>query len=125
MKGESQLCYDAPMEATTFVHYRSFRSPAATLWPCLTLPDRLAGWIGETDMELARDGGLSVKTSNGDVYRGRVISAVPTAKLEFAWRPFGFDPESHVTWRLAGDGPGSRLTVTHDSLRSREERDHA
>jgi len=113
------------MEATTFVHYRSFRSPAAAIWPCLTLPDRLAGWIGETDMELAREGALSLKTLNGDVYRGRVIAAVPTARLEFAWRPFGFEPESHVTWRLAGDGPGSRLTVTHDSLRSREERDHA
>ena len=117
--------YDAAMETTSFSHYRSFRSPAVAIWPCLTVPDRLAGWIGEADLELAREGALSLKTWNGDVFRGRVIAAVPTARLELAWRPFDFDPESRVTWRIAGDGPGSRLTVTHDSLRSREERDHA
>ncbi len=113
------------METTSFVHYRSFRSPVTSIWPCLTVPDRLAGWLGEADFELSRQGTLTLKTWNGDVFRGRTIAAVPTARLEFAWRPFDFDPESHVTWRLQGDGPGSRLTVTHDGLRSREERDHA
>jgi uncharacterized protein YndB with AHSA1/START domain len=117
--------YDAPMEPTSFSHYRSFKSPVTAIWPCLTIPERMAGWIGEADLELARDGALTLKTWNGDAFRGRLISAVPTAKLEFAWKPFDFDPESRVTWRLAGDGPGSRLTVTHDGLRSREERDHA
>jgi uncharacterized protein YndB with AHSA1/START domain len=113
------------METTSFVHYRSFRAPTAILWQCLTLPQRLAGWLGEADLELARDGALSLKTWNGDIVRGRVLSAVPSARLEFAWRLFDFDPESHVTWRLEGDGPGSRLTVTHDGLKTREERDHA
>lgn len=113
------------METTSFSHYRSFQSPVTAIWPCLTLQERLAGWLGDADLELSREGALTLKTWNGDVFLGRVIAAVPTARLEFAWRPFDFDPESHVTWRLAGDGPGSRLTVTHDSLRSREERDHA
>ncbi|HYQ89084.1 MAG TPA: SRPBCC family protein [Candidatus Binatia bacterium] len=113
------------METTSFSHYRSFQSPASRIWPCLTVPDHLAGWIGEADLELGHDGTLSLKTWNGDAFQGRVIAAVPTARMEFAWRPFDFDPESHVTWRLGGDGPGSRLTVIHDGLRSREERDHA
>jgi uncharacterized protein YndB with AHSA1/START domain len=118
--------YDASaMETTSFSHYRSFQSPASWVWPFLTVPDRMAGWIGEVDLELARDGALRLKTWSGDMFQGRVIAAVPTARMEFAWRPFDFDPESHVTWRLGGDGPGSRLTVTHDGLRSREERDHA
>lgn len=113
------------MEATSFVHYRSFRSPTAAVWQCLTIPERLAGWLGETDIDLSRDGELTLRTWNGDVRRGRVLAAVPTARLELTWRPFDFDPESRVVWRLQGDGPGSRLTVTHDGLRSREERDHA
>ncbi len=117
--------YDAPMEATSFIHYRSFKSPVSSIWPCLTQPEHLAGWIGEADMELGRDGALSLKLWNGDTIQGRVIAAVPMGRLEFAWKPFDFDPESHVMWRLTGDGPGSRLTVTHDGLRSREERDHA
>ena len=113
------------MEPTSFSHFRSFKSPVTAIWPCLTIPDRLGGWLGEADFDLAREGPILVKTWNGDMFNGRVIAAVPPARLEFAWRPFDFDPGSHVTWRLAGDGPGARLTVTHDSLRSREERDHA
>lgn len=117
--------YDAVMETTSFVHYRSFRSSTAAIWQCLTIPEHLAGWLGEGDLELVPDGALSLKTWNGDVRTGRVLAAVPPAKLEFTWRPLDSDPESHVVWRLRGDGPGSRLTVTHDGLRSREERDHA
>ncbi|HMI32360.1 MAG TPA: SRPBCC domain-containing protein [Candidatus Limnocylindrales bacterium] len=113
------------MEPTSFSHFRSFKSPVTAIWPCLTIPDRLGGWLGEADFDLAREGPILVKTRNGDVFEGRVMAAVPPARLEFAWRPFNFDPPSHVTWRLSGDGPGSRLTVTHDGLRSREERDHA
>jgi len=113
------------MEPTSFTHYRSLRSAVPSVWPCLTRPELLAEWIGEADMELRPDGALVLKLWNGDAIHGRVIAAVPTARLELAWKPFDFDPESHVVWRLSGDGPGSRLTVTHDGLRSREERDHA
>ncbi len=117
--------YHARMEPTAFTHFRSFRSPVKELWPHLTRPELLQGWMGSADLELAPDGNLSVKTWSGDIFRGRVISVVPPARLEFAWRLFDFEPESHVVWRLTGDGPGGRLTVTHDHLRSREERDHA
>ena len=113
------------METTSFSHYRCFRSPASAIWQCLTVPDRMAGWLGEADFDLSRDGPLSLTTWNGDVFRGRILATVPTARLEFAWRPFDLEAESHVTWRVEGDGPGSRLTVRHDGLRSREERDHA
>jgi len=113
------------METTSFTHYRSFRSTASAVWQCLTIGERMAGWLGAADLELAHEGSFSLETWNGDRFRGRVIAAVPTARLTFAWRPFEFDPESHVAWRIAGDGPGSRLTVAHDGLRSREERDHA
>src|SRR6185436_6962240 len=117
--------YDAAMETTSFVHYRSFRSHTAAIWQCLTIPERLAGWLGEGALELVPDGPLSFKTWNGDVRKGKVLAAVPPARLEFTWRPFDSDPESRVVWRIRGDGPGSRLTVTHDGLRSREERDNA
>src|SRR3954468_19771074 len=113
------------MEATSFIHYRSFRMPPLAIWQCLTLSERLACWLGQADLELTHDGALSLETWNGTIVRGRVLAAVPPARLEFAWRLFDFDPESHLTWRLEGDGPGSRLTVTHDGLKSREERDHA
>jgi len=117
--------YDAGMEPTSFTHYRSLKSPVREVWPCLAEPERLAGWMGEGEIDLAWNGALRLKLWNGDAIHGRVLASVPTARLELAWKPFDFDPESHVVWRLSGDGPGSRLTVTHDGLRSREERDHA
>ena len=117
--------YDAGMEPTSFTHYRSLKSPVRAVWPCLAEPEPLAGWMGEAEIDLAWNGALQLKLWNGDAIHGRVLASVPTARLELAWKPFDFDPESHVVWRLSGDGPGSRLTVTHDGLRSREERDHA
>jgi uncharacterized protein YndB with AHSA1/START domain len=113
------------MEPTSFLHYRSFRVPTLAIWQCLTLPSGLAGWLGDADMELIHDGSFGLRAWNGDTVRGRVLAAVPPAKLEMAWRAFDFEPERRVTWRLQGDGPGSRLTVTQDGLQSREERDHA
>jgi len=113
------------MEAVSFTHFRSFRSPVSAIWPCLTLPHRLAGWLGEADFDLGFNGTLSLRTWNGDAFHGRVVAAVPPAKLDATWRLFESDSESRVSWRLSGDGPGSRLTVTQDGLRTREERDHA
>ena len=117
--------YHSRMEPTAFTHFRSFRSSVQELWPHLTRPELLQGWLGTTELELRPQGDLSLKTWSGDMFRGRVISAVPPVRLEIAWRLFDFEPESHVVWKLSGDGPGGRLTVTHDHLRSREERDHA
>jgi uncharacterized protein YndB with AHSA1/START domain len=47
---------------------------------------------------------------------------VPPVRLEFLWRASALSPETHVTLRLEGDGPGSRLSVAHDGLRSEIER---
>ncbi len=109
------------MEPTSFTHYRSLRSAVPSVWPCLTRPELLAGWIGEADMELRPDGALVLKLWNGDAIHGRVIAAVPTARLELAWKPFDFDPESHVVWRLSATdrGRGSRSpTMGSGAVRS-------
>jgi len=113
------------MQATSFAYYRSFRATVGEVWQHLTRPELLAGWLGAVDIELARDGAAGVKMWNGDIVRGRVVAAAPPVRLEFMWRLFDFEPDSHVVWELRGDGPGSRLTVTQDNLRAKEERDHA
>lgn len=110
------------MNLTTISCYRSFRVPVNEAWLHLSRPELLARWLGRVEMELVPDGEVSLTTWNGDVARGRVISVVPPVRLELRWHPFSIAPESHVVIRLEGDGPGSRLTVTHDGLSSEPER---
>jgi uncharacterized protein YndB with AHSA1/START domain len=78
--------------------------------------------LGKTELELRHDGEFSLEAWNGDHARGHVIAIVPPVRLELSWRPSALAPESHVILRLEGDGPGSRLTVTHDGLKSEQER---
>lgn len=110
------------MNPTTISVFRSFRSPVREVWIHLTRPEHLARWLGQTELELLHDGEFRLESWNGDTASGRVISVVAPIRLELAWRPSASAPESHVILRLEGDGPGSRMTVTHDGLRSEPER---
>ena len=110
------------MNPTTISIFRSFRAPLLEAWLHLTRPELLARWLGTAELELIHDGEMSLEAWNGDVARGRVISITPPVKLELAWRSSPIAQESHLIFRLEGDGPGSRLTVTHDGLRSDPER---
>jgi uncharacterized protein YndB with AHSA1/START domain len=110
---------------TTISCFRSFRPPVADVWLHLTRPELLARWAGRVQLELAEGGEASLEVWNGDSAAGRVLAAVPPVRLEIAWRPFGIGPESHVVLRLEGDGPGSRITVSHDGLRTEAERRQA
>ncbi|HKW52035.1 MAG TPA: SRPBCC domain-containing protein [Candidatus Eisenbacteria bacterium] len=110
------------MNPTTISLFRSFRSPLSEAWIHLTRHELLARWLGQTELELLRDGEFRLETWNGDTATGRVIAVAAPVRLELAWRPGALSPESHVILRLEGDGPGSRLTVTHDGLKSEPER---
>ena len=88
----------------------------------LTRPELLSRWLGTTDIELVPDGALAIELWNGDKITGKVQSLAPPIRLEFLWRPATLHPESAVTFLLEGDGPGSRLTISHDGLPSEAER---
>jgi uncharacterized protein YndB with AHSA1/START domain len=102
--------------------YRSFQAPLLAAWPYLSRPELLERWLGRAELELRPGGDLHLETWNGDVTRGRVLAAVPPVRIDLLWRASALSPETHVTLRLEGDGPGSRLYVSHDGLRSEAER---
>src|SRR4249920_1656946 len=110
------------MNPTTISLFRSFQAPVLEVWSFLSRSDQLARWLGTADLELTHGGELALEFWNGDVARGRVLSVTPPVKLEVAWQPSALAPESHVTFRLEGDGPGSRMTITHDGLKTEVER---
>jgi len=105
--------------------YRSFRASVDQVWPHLVRPDLLAGWLGAAELELAPAGTARARTWNGDDWAGHVKVASPPVRLEFVWKLFGLEEEHAISWRMEGDGPGSRLNVTHENLRSPEEKSHA
>lgn len=102
--------------------FRSFRAPLLESWPFLSRPEQLVRWLGRTELDLSPGGDVLLETWNGDSIRGRVLAAVPPVRIEIVWRASGLSPETHVMLRLEGDGPGSRLHVANDGLRSEAER---
>jgi uncharacterized protein YndB with AHSA1/START domain len=113
------------MSSNALRTYRSFREPVDRIWPHLSRPDLLASWLGAAELELHPGGVAEAKTWNGDDWSGRVTAAAPPVRLEFVWKLFGFEEEHAVCWSMEADGPGSRLNVTHENLRSPEEKSHA
>ncbi len=113
------------MTSDSVAVYRSYRAPVSELWPHLTRPELLARWLGAAEFELLPGGAARIEAWNGDQMAGQVTSLSPPGWIEFSWRRFAFDDEEAVTWRLEGDGPGSRVVVEHDHLRSPEEKAHA
>ncbi len=110
------------MNPTTISVFRAFRAPLLETWLYLTRPELLARWLGKVELELIHDGEVSYEAWNGDVAKGRVLAVAAPVRLELLLRPNALASESHVVFRLEGDGPGSRLTVTHDGLPSEAER---
>jgi len=110
------------MTPTAITVFRSFRTPLQDSWAHLSRPELLARWLGRAEVDLSSGGDVLLDTWNGDVIRGRVLAVVPPIRLEMIWRPSILGPDTHVAWKLEGDGPGSRLSVTHDGLRSEAER---
>ncbi|HET9252406.1 MAG TPA: SRPBCC family protein [Candidatus Eisenbacteria bacterium] len=110
------------MTPTAVSVFRSYRTPLLESWSHLSRPDLLARWLGRADLDLGQGGDVLLEMWNGDVLRGRVLTVVPPVRIEFLWRSSALSPENHVSLRLEGDGPGSRLYVSHDGLRSEAER---
>jgi len=105
--------------------HRGLRPPVPEVWPYLSRPELLQRWLGDVDLELAVGGEFALKAWNGDVVRGRVLIADPPSTLAVTWRPHGLGPESRVTLRLQGDGPGTRVFARHEDLPSEPERRQA
>jgi uncharacterized protein YndB with AHSA1/START domain len=102
--------------------FRSFREPLSEVWVYLSRPDLLARWLGRIELELTPDGTFQAELWNGDKASGRVIAVAPPVRLDLSWRSASLSPETRVSFRLEGDGPGSRLTIRHDALGSESER---
>jgi len=118
-------CYHARMPPTSVTVYRSFRDPVLTVWPYLSRPELLERWLGAADMEVTHGGGFRAALWNGDLVEGEVLGLAPPSCVELSWRSEGPEIETRVRIRLEHLGPGCRVRVEHEDLRSDVEAEHA
>jgi uncharacterized protein YndB with AHSA1/START domain len=95
---------------------RRFRQPMEKVWAAISIPERIAAWMGVDwlgDAELSQGAAFDYRFRAMDIVtRGRVLRFEPPFVLEHGWhdnRP----PGAVVRWELSPDGDGTVLTLTH------------
>ena len=98
------------------VFERRIARPVEKVWAALTIPERIADWFTEAELDL-RVGGhyrLSFAWENYAI-SGVIIELEPLRRLTHTW-PDKEHPDSVVRYELEPDGEGCRLTLTQTAL---------
>ena len=102
------------------VFRRRVRKPLEKVWAALTVPERIADWFTEADLEL-RVGGryrLRFPDAEDSGFDGEIVELEPMRRLAHTW-PHPEHPQSIVRYELEPDGDGCRLIVTQTGLAPR------
>jgi uncharacterized protein YndB with AHSA1/START domain len=99
---------------------RRFALPVAKVWAALTVPERIADWLAEAEVEL-RVGGVFrlLFPSHNYAMEGRIVELDPPRVVAWTW-PHEKHPDSVVRWQLFPDGTGCRLVLTQSRLQRPE-----
>lgn len=100
---------------------RRLRHSPERVWAALTTGEGLACWLAEAEIEPVPGGRMELNFRQPDHefmpdtperrrQSNQVLTARPFVLFEHT---FGSNPESVVTWRLAPDGDGTFLELTH------------
>src|ERR687896_2746785 len=97
---------------------RRYAASPAEVWEALTLPESLAGWLGNAQLQLVAGGDLDLELLDGTRVTGQVRTIDPRRLLELDWAAHGEEP-SVVRFELAADGAGTLLRLEHRLLEER------
>lgn len=87
------------------------------VWAALTDPHQISSWFMPGTIEPGVGGRLALESGEEGGTVGEVIHWEPPQLLAYTWvRNGGIGPASTVTWRLSGDGTGTRLVLEHADL---------
>ena len=102
-------------DALQVVFHRYYAKPIEKVWAAITMPERLADWLADAEIE-KRPGGKIRLSWNGGAHRmeGRVLVCEPPKA--FAWTWTLDDRETVVRFDLKAEGNGCWLTLTHSGL---------
>ena len=105
--------YSETSEGVVLSFDRYMDRPIEKLWAVLTVPERIADWMGEAAIDLRVGGRFHLKWHGGQGEMQGVITACDPPRLfEHTWDE-GDGVTSRVCWRLQPDGDGCRLALTH------------
>ncbi|MBS0360057.1 MAG: SRPBCC family protein [Proteobacteria bacterium] len=122
----SPLLSDAPNgvvtthgDARQIVFHRRYRQPVEKVWAALTVPERLADWLAEAQVDLRVGGAIRMNWNKGAHQAGMTITVCdPPHALAWIWT-IG-ERDTLVRFDLApisdNGGEGCALTVTHSGL---------
>jgi uncharacterized protein YndB with AHSA1/START domain len=100
-------------DTVEIVFRRRYAKPVEKIWAAITIPERIADWFAETEID-----GEAIRFLFPDVdYRinGRIVAHTPLRTFAWTW-PNDDGSESVVRFDLEPDGDGCRLTLTQSSL---------
>jgi uncharacterized protein YndB with AHSA1/START domain len=92
------------------VFERWFEAPWERVWPALTDPDEVAGWLAPAEIDMRMGDSVVLRFENGDE-RGTIIELREPETLEYTWNEG--ETDSLVRVELEPDGSGTRLTLRH------------
>ena len=103
-------------DTVEIVFRRRYPKPVEKIWAAITIPERIADWFAETQID-----GEAIGFLFPDVeYRinGRIVASTPLRTFAWTW-PNDDGSESVVRFDLEPDGDGCRLTLTQTGLTSK------
>lgn len=115
------LLSDAPMAEVTesadtlqVVFHRRYRHPVEKVWAALTIPERLADWFTNAEVDLRVGGHLRLEGNGMRPVEVRITICEPPRVLAWVWTIAGHD--TFVRFDLAPEADGCALTLTHSGV---------
>lgn len=98
------------------VFERKIAKPIEKVWAALTVPERIADWLGIVDLDPKLGGHYRLKFSTDDPGMvGEIIAFEPPRLLAHTW-PDPDHPSGIVRYELEPNGAGCRLTLVNSGL---------
>ena len=94
---------------------RHYPRPVETVWSALTEPERLADWMGISNVEPRVVGRVDRMIDGPHPMTGRVLVWDPPSVLELSWSNT-HAPDSVIRYELTPEGGGTRLVFTHQGM---------
>ena len=95
---------------------RRIRKPVEKVWAAITIPERIACWFAQVELEPRVGGRYRIAFEGGYTVDGAITAFEAPRLLAHTWPTERDRPASIVRYELEPDGDGCRLTLTQAGL---------